>query len=270
MNSWREPPHPLQLQTGEVHVWRASLDLDDASLRTLALTLSPDEHNRAARFCFPKDQRRFVGARGILRNILGQYLRQDPSQLSFSYGANGKPALVGMPRNNELRFNLSHSGGLALYAVARTMELGVDVEQIQMSPIDDSVAESFFTVRETAALRALPREIQAKAFFNCWTAKEAFLKFTGTGIAEGAGAFEVSLCPDGLAYQAAGMHDDCSLTILAPASEYVAALVLPVPCTAIQFWEWDVRNLRRPARDCNLSLSVNRIPDFTSEAHSRA
>jgi 4'-phosphopantetheinyl transferase len=130
-----------------VHVWRACLDFEDATISEFHRTLSSDEQSRAERFVFQKDQKRFVAARGILRHILGQYLHVPPSQLSFFFGANGKPALSGVPGFDQFHFNLSHSDGLALYAVAFNAEVGIDVERIDPALDRVRIAESFFTPR---------------------------------------------------------------------------------------------------------------------------
>jgi 4'-phosphopantetheinyl transferase len=238
ISDWRRPPHSLSPRIGEVHVWRACLDLGDADLRHLVPTLSTDERDRAARFCFAKDQLRFVAARGILRKILGRYLRLPPSQLSFSYGTNGKPMLVRDPCTDGLRFNLSHSDGLALYAVALNTEVGIDLERIQPVLADGRIAESFFTAREVASLCALRPETQATAFFNCWTAKEAYLKANGKGIANGLSTFEVSLSPDGSVFREANSRPECSLHMLVPADQFTAALVVQGPCRQLRLFEW--------------------------------
>lgn len=240
INEWRPATDSLSLNIGEIHVWRASLDLKDADLQILAQAISADEQTRAARFRFAKDRQHFVAARGILRSLLGQYLHLPPSQLCFSYGTNGKPALVRGAGMSDLRFNLSHSDGLSLYAIALDTEVGVDLERIRPTLADERVAETFFTARELASLHALRPEMRATAFFNSWTAKEAYLKATGAGIGDGLGAFEVSLSPDGMVSHLAGMPPECSLHMLIPGNQFAAALVVQGPFRRIRLFEWDV------------------------------
>lgn len=272
INDWRRPPHPVSLRTGEVHIWRASLDLADTDLVRLTHTLSTDEQVRATRFCFGKDQRRFVAARGILRNILSQYLNVGSSQLSFSYGPSGKPALMSAPEIDTLCFNLSHSDGLALYAVALRTEVGIDLERIERSLAVGRIAESFFTTREAASLCALRPEIQVTAFFNCWTAKEAYLKANGHGIADGMRSFEVSLSPDGVVSEAAGLP--YSLYMLDTAPEYAAALIVHGSSQQLRHFEWDALMLREESgtdSDRNeFSRSARLLPEPISETQHRA
>jgi 4'-phosphopantetheinyl transferase len=256
-----------------VHAWRAGLDLGDADVHLLARTLSADELNRAARFRFAKDRRRFIAARGILRNILSQYLRRSPSQLSFSYGASGKPALVPVPGMDGLHFNVSHSGGLALCVVARNTELGIDLERIQPALAGGSIAEAFFTPREVASLGALRPEVQATAFFNCWTAKEAYLKANGQGVANGLGGLEVSLSSDGSVLKTFGMPSDRSLYMLAPAPQFAAALVVQGLCRHPRLFEWHallVRENSSANRDSRFWLPGRLGTDLIPETERHA
>ena len=86
-------PSSFQLASGEVHSWCASLDVPPETSARLYATLTPDERNRSARFQFERDQRRFIVARGVLRDLLGRYLQIQPGLISFVYNAFGKPDL---------------------------------------------------------------------------------------------------------------------------------------------------------------------------------
>jgi 4'-phosphopantetheinyl transferase len=183
------------LQSDEVHVWRAALDLPESQVRSLRQTLTTDECQRAERYIFEKDRTHFVVARGLLRVLLGRYLHRDPQYLRFTYGPHGKPALAADMGEVTLRFNVSHSHGLALYAMTRGRELGVDVERIRPEVVQEQVAERFFSPREVTIPRALPVPLQATAFFACWTRKEAYMKATGEGLALPLEQFDVSLAP---------------------------------------------------------------------------
>jgi 4'-phosphopantetheinyl transferase len=126
--------------------------------------------------------------------MLGRYLEVDPREVEFSYGQHGKPALSSR-FGSELRFNISHAGGLALFGMTRGAELGVDLEAIRPLPDAEQLAERFFSVREVAGLRALPPARRSESFFNCWTRKEAYVKALGSGLAHPLDRFEVSLAP---------------------------------------------------------------------------
>ena len=169
----------LVLNEGELHLWRAGLDLTDEELAPLVRVLSPDELDRATRFHFTRDRRRFMAARGVLRSVIAGYLRRPAHEISFVYGSRGKPALA----NGDLQFNLAHSGGLAIIGLTRSGQLGVDVERIR--PLEDmmQLVNSFFSPLECQELTALPPEAQQSAFFACWTRKEAYVKAMGDGLA---------------------------------------------------------------------------------------
>jgi 4'-phosphopantetheinyl transferase len=151
--------------------------------------LSPDECERAARFHFDRDRAHFIAARSMLRQILGEYLNMPPESIAFELNRYGKPAVQG------IFFNVSHSAGLAVYAVSRTRELGVDVEKIDPSVEILKIAERFFAPAEFAALRALPEHFQCDAFFNCWTRKEAYVKALGGGLSIDLASFQVEFAP---------------------------------------------------------------------------
>src|SRR5262249_53787008 len=153
----------------EVHVWRASLDIPSICIHRLEKTLAVDEHERAARFYFLRDRLRFIVARGLLRAILGRYLRIEPPQLRFCYGRYGKPVLDQSCGGDILSFNLSHSDDKALYAVAYKRSVGIDIERVRPEFPIDEIAERFFSKKEAATLRSIPPVSKVEAFFNCWT-----------------------------------------------------------------------------------------------------
>jgi 4'-phosphopantetheinyl transferase len=106
----------LPLQKGEVHVWRAELSVSPGRLKTLGAVLAPEEQSRADRFRFPRDRDRFVAGRGILRELLGRYLDQEPQAVRLATTTYGKPILALGPDGEAapaLQFNLSHADGLA-------------------------------------------------------------------------------------------------------------------------------------------------------------
>lgn len=194
--SWATPPEPPALGPGEVHLWRASLQLEDQELQQLAATLAPEEMERAARFRFPKDRVRFTAARGILRRILGYYTGRDPADVAFGYHPGGKPFLLEQDRRpSPLEFNLAHSHGMALYAFGFEVRLGVDLERVRGGVNCERLAARYFTSAEVEDLQRLPPEDRDPAFFRAWTRKEAFLKGLGQGLRGGLSTFQVALDP---------------------------------------------------------------------------
>jgi len=147
---------PLNLPENQLHVWFANLDIEFEELSHLESTLTFDERARASRFHFLKDRHRFVSGRGILRQILSRYLNRDARALELGYGPYGKPFLRSDSGAPELRFNLAHSQGMALYGITRNRDVGVDLERIDQSLADQRIAARFFSRREYSTLRTLP------------------------------------------------------------------------------------------------------------------
>ncbi|HZN10638.1 MAG TPA: 4'-phosphopantetheinyl transferase superfamily protein [Blastocatellia bacterium] len=241
---WRLPPdEPLQVTAQEVHVWRGALDQPPPVTEQLLATMTADERRRAGRYHFARDREHFIVARGMLRAILGRYLGRGPGDLQFIYAAYGKPALSTEPSHGGLRFNLSHSHGLALLAVTRDREVGVDLEFIRPGVIEEEIAEHFFSAAEVRLLRALPPAEQAEAFFNCWTRKEAYIKARGEGLSLPLDQFEVSLAPGQPAElrRTAGDKSEAgrwTMRELFPGSAFKAALAVAGPECHVKCWQW--------------------------------
>jgi 4'-phosphopantetheinyl transferase len=239
---WKQPPADPILADNDVHVWCAALDQPPERMLQLALTLSTDEAKRAERFVFDRDRHHFIAGRGILRTILGHYLQVSPEHLRFKYGPQGKPELETNGESN-LRFNLSHSGGVVLYGLTYRREIGVDIEAIR--PLEDmeQIAKRFFSPTEYADLRSLPANQQHQAFFNCWTRKEAYIKAIGDGLRYPLDKFVVSLAPGKPARLLHIQADPqalahWSLTELNPAPGYSAALVVGGHNWWLAGWQW--------------------------------
>ncbi len=240
---WFSPPQRLSLDSGAVHVWRACLDQSSWPVERFRDTLDADERSRADRFHFSRDRERFIVARGVLRALLGRYLNRAPESLTFSYSAYGKPALASEPGADAIRFNLSHSHGMALYAVTRGREVGVDLEFIRCDLEAEQIAERFFSHSEIVALRALPPGVRKYAFFLCWTRKEAYIKARGEGLSMPLDQFEVSLIPGEPAALLSTKPDSdealrWSLRDLNPACGYAAALATKGRDWTLSCWQW--------------------------------
>jgi 4'-phosphopantetheinyl transferase len=240
---WLDAPKYPHLAEGEVHVWRACLHRDEATLLELRESLSADEQERAGRFHFRRDREDFVAARGALRNILGRYAGVAPRQLRFSYDRYGKPTLSGETRCGLLRFNASHSNGLALYAVTRGREIGIDLEFVREDFASFEIAARFFSPLEVTTLRTLPPGQRATSFFDCWTRKEAYVKARGEGLSYPLRIFAVSLVP-GEPAALLWTEDDpqeaarWSIVELFPGEDYRAALAVKGEAPSLRCWRW--------------------------------
>lgn len=240
---WDSAPPSAVLSRKEIHVWSASLDQPASYVHELGHTLATDERERANRFFFEQDREHFIVARSLLRTILGRYLDVEPSNLRFAYGPHGKPALAEPFGQGKLRFNLAHSQGLALFAVSRELELGIDLEYIRPIPEIDEIAERFFSAQERAMLRAVPVNKKQEGFFNCWTRKEAYLKAIGNGLTRPLDQFAVSLAPEEparlLRVEGDTQEGGCwSLRTLAPVPGYIGALAVQGRDWSLACWQW--------------------------------
>ncbi len=239
----KHKPPALELQTDEIHVWCVSLDQPVSRFQMLSTKLSMDEHTRAERFHFEKDRKHFVISKGILRTILGSYLRVEPEKLQFCYGKYGKPELAVISGKGRICFNSSRSEGLALYAFARDCEIGVDIEHIRDIPEMEHIVESFFSEREKVVFHALPETKKKEVFFNCWTRKEAFIKAIGDGLYCPLDKFDVSLSPGEPAklLRINGDFNEASrwsIQDLKPASEFAASLAVEKGDWNLCFYQW--------------------------------
>ena len=238
-------PSSVQLASDEVHTWCASLDVPPGTTAHLHATLTPDERNRCARFHIERDRRRFIVAHGVLRDLLGRYLQTQPDRISFVYNAFDKPDLS--PEfGTRLKFNLSHSGGLALIAIATASDVGVDVEYIRPQSDYADIARHFFSAAECDYLIAVPSHLYPEAFLSCWTKKEAYVKACGEGLAIPLNSFSVPLITDA-AHTPVDVHvasndivsaKRCSLYTLRPAPGYAGALAIEGSGWRLSHWQW--------------------------------
>jgi len=178
--SWAEATAQLPSLSGGVHVWGARLDVPEAQPSRLESVLSAEEIARADRYHRALDRRRFVGARGILRLVLGRYLQEDPARIRIEGEPGEKPALAANDRR--LRFNLSHAADVVAIAVADGREVGIDVESPERAIRCDVISARYFPPEEHAELRRLPEAERGAAFLRSWVCKEAFAKATGRGL----------------------------------------------------------------------------------------
>jgi 4'-phosphopantetheinyl transferase len=236
---WLKSPAKLELAENEIHVWRAHLDCGGTVLRKFEATLSSDEKDRANRFHFERDRNSFTAARGILRDLLGRYIAQDPGKIEFEYSPLGKPTLRAAPLDGPIRFNVSHSHGMALFAFASGRNVGVDIEQLRPDFGGDEIAQRYFAPQEVEELRALPVTLRPEGFFLCWTRKEAYVKARGEGLHIPLDSFHVSLTPG----QPERLHTAdallWTLRSLRPDSNYVGALVGEGRGWHLKSWDWN-------------------------------
>jgi 4'-phosphopantetheinyl transferase len=191
----------------------------------------------------PHHRRQFIARRGILRALLARYLAQDPAKLQFSYNSRGRPTLCPCTGAATLRFSVSHSAELALYAISEGRDAGVDVERVRSDIATEQLAERFFSARETAALRTLPEDLRPEAFFTYWTGKEAYVKARGAGLAIPLDSFDVSpvLNEKSALVSVDEISPDAStwaLRSLQPAPGYLGAVAAEGTDWDVILWRW--------------------------------
>ena len=190
---WRDPPDLIDLPAAVIDVWRAEV---------------------ASR----------ADARAVLRALLGRYLRRRPDAIAFAIGAHGKPALAGTGAP-PIQFNMSHTRGLALYAIAREVAVGVDVERPRPGIDTVRLARRFITPREADRLAALEPAERDAAFLKAWVRHEATVKCLGTGI----GTVQLeTLAPGAWPWVAE----------LDPGDGAAAAVAAGVPPETVRCWRW--------------------------------
>lgn len=170
--TWETPASPPPLETGEIHLWLASLDDGHCHEQWL----SNEERKRFLRIDSPEFQQHFCVTRSLLRRVLANYLELDPQQVRIRTSADGKPYVEAHP----LQFNLSHSGKQLLLAFARNTAVGVDLENSRPLQHMLGIARRLFSAAEIRQLQE--RSDDEDYFFACWTRYEARQKCLGQGI----------------------------------------------------------------------------------------
>jgi 4'-phosphopantetheinyl transferase len=170
----------LELMTEEVQVWVAPLEVTDARYADLAGTLAAEERLRADDLP-PVLARRFVVARGILRDLLSGFTGTPAQELKFEYGSAGKPSLA----DHDINFNISHSAELGLFAFAPDRAVGVDVENERPVRRLLDVAQRFMSEDEVRSLAATHPEQRDASFLRSWVVREARLKAQGKSVWSG-------------------------------------------------------------------------------------
>ena len=176
-----------------IHLHNIDLDAPGTPWSNCWRLLDREEKFRADRFRSLSLKRQWTTSRAGLRNILASYCGCSSSKIEFTTGEFGKPELSGEIKQTGIRFNISHSGHMAVVAVAHEIDIGIDIEYKKR--IDDwsSVAERFFSPRENIQIRRLNQSRRIDAFYDCWTRKEALIKATGEGLSARLDEFEVSI-----------------------------------------------------------------------------
>lgn len=177
----------------ELHVWFIKLHEISKSINYLKALLTEDEILKASKFRFQKDKNCSVISRGALRLLSGKYLNTNPKTITFKYGDYGKPDYN---IETELKFNVSHSGNLAVIGFVLNNEIGIDIEQLKYDFEVMDIVDNYFSQHEIETLKKLPIEEQIKGFYRCWTRKESFIKAKAKGLSFPLDSFSVDIKSD--------------------------------------------------------------------------
>lgn len=168
-----------------VYSFRVSTYVD--RLDQLKIMLSSEEVARAYRFVREQDAQAYIVSHALLRRILSCELDCRPLDVIFTKNAQGKPFLL----NSGIHFNLSHSGDYVLIAVSRESPVGVDIERHQYKRNVLEIADRYFTSEECLYIKKHHDQKMVISFYDVWSAKEAYVKALGGGIAYGFDRFSV-------------------------------------------------------------------------------
>lgn len=171
----------------EVHVWQGSLNVSTAQLTKFKSILSSDELARSDRFKFEIHRHRYIVSRGYLRLLLADLLGVAAKEICFGYGSRGKPEVTG------IWFNLSHAEDRVVYCFSPHYLVGIDLEYLLKEVDCDRLSSRFFTPSEARLIQSMEGKEKQKAFFQLWTAKEAYLKATGEGLVGGLDKVEIGI-----------------------------------------------------------------------------
>lgn len=221
----------MPLPPSQVHLWCCRTNLDDTEGAEQHWILSDEERARADRFRDATTRLAFAAAHSWLRHVLAVYTRASATQLRFGETEFGKPFLANQLGERPIAFNLSHSGELAIVAVAARMAVGVDIERVR--PVSAEVAAGCLAPGEIAALGSIAPSLRDEGFIRCWTRKEACLKAIGIGLNATLANFEVSL-------------------------DRSTARLLTVDCDADEAGHWQLADLRPVAGYCGALAARHR------------
>lgn len=215
-------------------------------LETLGRLLDDQESRRAGRLRFEHLRTRFVAAHAGLRKVLGAYLDTDPASIEFEFGPQGKPH-VASGNGTDLRFNLSHSEDLALIAVARGSEIGIDIEQVRVDLDYCATARYCFSTNEIERLEVAAQSVKPDLFYFLWTCKEAYIKARGGGLSIPLDQFEIGEREGGKQWRAvverAANGSGWFVCELSPGPGFAGAMAAETRSLEMDLWEWSWSDL---------------------------
>jgi 4'-phosphopantetheinyl transferase len=214
-----------------VDVWTIALDRPAAAVAALESTLDAHEQSRARRLWEGPLRSRFIVAHGAARQILAQYLGTTAAAVQFDRVPSGKPSV----RGGAVSFNLSHSGSVAILAVACGGCVGADVELVRPVSDADRIVAQTFTDGEARQYAAFAPRERVAAWFSGWTRKEAIRKASGAASLHG---LDVDLTPQASSVSVAGEAGSWFARSFVPVPGFTAAIAADFPIDVLNRLEW--------------------------------
>ena len=177
---WQPADTAPAIAPGGLHLWRIQADAHGDDLGVCLGMLGERQRQRAQGMAHAVYRERYLRAQAGLRRVLGLYLGIPPGAVAFTHGPAGKPTID--PACGGLEFNLTTTADLALVAISRGAEVGVDCEWIRPRRDIASVARRMFTPEQVTELLATPESARLERFYRAWTALEADAKADGRGL----------------------------------------------------------------------------------------
>lgn len=220
------PPH-------EVHLWLAATDGEALShLADAWALLDGAERARADRFLVEHARTEYILSHALVRTVLSEHTGVDPRDFVFRSAAHGKPSIEAPAEHGLVRFNLSHSRGVAACAVALGREVGVDVEQKGARVEIEDLARTVFSESGQRAFAAVPAARKKDWFFAKWTLKEALVKARGDGLSLDVQRIRADLredcTPSFMALDGVDVSPTWHIHPFQPTPDHAAALVVEV------------------------------------------
>jgi 4'-phosphopantetheinyl transferase len=157
---------------------------DPDVLAEYEVLLDDQEKRRHAAFHFADDRHLYLVAHALLRTSLSRFADVQPGEWRISSDESGRPEVAAEQcPDDRIRFNLSHTRGLAACVVTANVDIGIDVERLDRRCDMEAIAQRYFSLPERRALMALPVKERPTRFLEYWTLKEAYVKACGLGLA---------------------------------------------------------------------------------------
>lgn len=216
----------------ETHVWFLTPESvrNPDTLDQLRSTLSKTEVAQYQRFLFPEDAHLYLVSHGLVRHVLSGYADIDPGQWVFRRSAHGRPE-IDNPDLPELRFNLTHTPGLAGCVVTLGEACGIDAERLVARGNLPGVAKRMFSEAECRQLEQLKNHALLEYFYTRWTLREAYVKARGIGIYFPTRKMNFTVSSDTsievLFHPELNDSEDCwSFQLLKPAAQHIVSVAV--------------------------------------------